>query len=82
VGYGCLGQRTHQFKNCDFHHTLVEVRWFVFDDLYGNDFVRLHVLTFYDLPKRSLTEDVQNQVPSGNFSQGEAGRNSLSFAYL
>jgi len=63
------GEGAHQLENCDLHHTLVEVCWFIFYHLHSNDFVRLHILTFHDLPKRSLTEDVQDQIPCGEFSQ-------------
>ena len=51
-------QGTHQFENCDLHHTLVEVCWFIFYHLHGNDLVGLHVLTFHDLAERPLTENV------------------------
>ena len=47
--------RAYQFQNSNFHHTLVEISWFVFDNFNGNDLVRLHVLTFYHLAKCALT---------------------------
>ena len=57
-GWACRG--THQLENCDLHHTLIEVCWFVFYHLDGNNFVRFHVLAFHDLSERSLTENVQD----------------------
>ena len=63
-------QLTYQLKDRDLHHTLVEVCWFIFYDLHGNNFVGLHVLTFHDLPEGALTENVQNQVSCRGFSQG------------
>lgn len=53
---------THQFQYRDLHHTLIEVCRFVFHHLDGHDLVRLHVLTFNDLAKRSLPQDIQDEV--------------------
>ena len=54
----------YHLENGDLHHTLVKVRGLVFDDLDCDNLVRLHVLAFYDLAKRSLTQNIQNKVPS------------------
>ena len=54
---------TYQLQYGHLHHTLVEVRWLVFDDLNCDNLVRLHVLAFHDLTKCSLTEDIENEVP-------------------
>lgn len=53
---------TYQLKNCHLHHTLVEVCRFVFHDLHSHNFVVLHILALYNLPKRALSQDIQNQV--------------------
>lgn len=57
-------KRTHQFQYCDFHHTLIEVGRFVFDDFHCHDLVRLHILTFDNLAKRPLTQNVKNEISS------------------
>ena len=54
----------YQFQYRDLHHTLIKVRWLVLDDLDSDDFVGLHVLALDYLPKRSLTENVQDEVPT------------------
>lgn len=54
---------TYQVKNRDFHHTLVEVRCPVLDDLDRDNLLRLQILTLDDLPERALAQHVQNQVP-------------------
>ena len=46
------------------HHTLVKVGGFVFDHFDSHDRIRLQVLALDDLTKRSLTQDIQNQVSS------------------
>jgi hypothetical protein len=57
---------TYELEYCDLHHALVEIRWLVFYDLYGNHFVRLHVLTLDHLAKRSLSQNIQNKVSVTN----------------
>lgn len=58
-----MGMRTaYQFQYRDLHHTLVKVGGFVLDDLDGHDLIGLHVLAFDDLPKCTLTENVQDEV--------------------
>lgn len=52
----------YQFQYRDLHHTLIKVRRFVLDHLDGNNLVGLHILAFDYLPKRSLTENVQDEV--------------------
>ena len=42
---------------------MVEVGCSVFDDLDRHDLLGLEVLTLDHLPKRSLTEDIEDQVP-------------------
>lgn len=74
MDHGQTGQRAHQLENCDLHHTLVEVCWFIFYDLHSDDFVGLHVLTFHDLSESSLSENIQNQVPCRGFAQRCIGR--------
>ena len=53
---------THKLEDGNLHHRLVEVRGLVFDDLDGDDFVRLHVLALDDLTKGPLTQNVKNEV--------------------
>lgn len=48
------GIGAHQLKNCNLHHTLIEVCWLVFDNLNRNNFMRFHVLTLDYLTERPL----------------------------
>lgn len=54
---------THQVQDRNFHHTLVEVCGLILDHLDGDHLLRFQVLAFDDLPERSLTQDIQNEVP-------------------
>ena len=45
------------------HHTLVEVRGSVLDNLDGNNFLGLQILTFDHLTERALAKDVQYEIP-------------------
>lgn len=56
------GAVTHHPQYLHFHHTLVEVRRLVLDDLDSNNLVRFHILTFDNLAESSLTENVKNEV--------------------
>ena len=53
---------TYQIEDRHLHHTLVEVGRSVLDHLHGNHFLRLQILTFDDLPKGALPENIQDQV--------------------
>ena len=53
---------TNQIQNRDFHHALVEVGRSVLDDLDSDDFLGLEILTFHDLSKCSLAEDIKYKV--------------------
>ena len=53
---------THQIQDRHFHHALIEVRCPVLDNLDCDNLLRFQVLTLDDLPKRTLTQHVKNQV--------------------
>jgi hypothetical protein len=53
---------THQIQHGYLHHALVEVRRSVFDHLDSNDFLRFQILTFDDLAKRALAENVEDEI--------------------
>jgi hypothetical protein len=55
--------KTYQIEHRHFHHTLVEVRCSVLDNLDCNHLLCLQVLAFYDLSKSTLTQYVQDQIP-------------------
>ena len=55
---------TYQLKNCHLHHTLIEVSRLVLDHFDSHDLMGFHVLTFHHLTECSLTQYVQDQVPS------------------
>ena len=56
----------YKFEDGDFHCPLVEVGWFILDDFDGDDFHRFHILAFHHLSKRTLSQNIQNQVPVVN----------------
>ena len=56
----------YQFQNSDLHHALVKISWLIFNHLDSDDFMRLHVLTLYDLTKRALAQHIQNEISEGN----------------
>lgn len=56
-------EATYQVQNRHLHHTLVEVRSAVLDNLDSDNFLGLEVLTFDDLAEGSLTQNVQDQIP-------------------
>ena len=61
----CTGRQdkaTNQLQYCDLHHTLVEVRRFIFHHLDCHDLVCLHILAFYHLTKGSLAKNVEDEV--------------------
>ena len=49
-------------EDCDLHHTLIEVRGFIFDYFHRDDLVGLHVLALYNLPERALAQNIENEV--------------------
>lgn len=51
---------TYQIQNRHFHHTLVEVGGAILDDLHRNYLLGLQILTFDNLAKRALAENVEN----------------------
>ena len=58
----CAEITTDQFQDGNFHHALVEISGLVFNNLDRDYLMRLHVLTFDDLPESALTEYVEDQV--------------------
>ena len=52
-----------QIQHRDLHHTLIEVGSPVLDDLDGNDFLRLQILTLDHLSEGTLTKHIENEVP-------------------
>lgn len=61
-----------EFEDSDLHHTLIKVSRLVFNNLDGDDFMGLHILTFDDLAKSALTEDIENEVSK----EDESGRST------
>lgn len=57
-------EHPNQFQNGDFHHTLVEVCWFILHHLDGDDLVRCDILAFHHLTEGTLAQNVQNEVPA------------------
>lgn len=53
---------TNQIEHGNFHHTLIEVRRAVLDDLYCNDFLRPQVLTLDYLAKRALPQHIEDEI--------------------
>jgi len=56
-------EETYQFQDSYFHLTLIEIRWFVLDNLDGKQLVRSHILTLDDLSKCTLTQYIKNEIP-------------------
>lgn len=54
--------KTYQVQHRYFHHTLIEVRCAVLDDLDCDNLLGLEVLTLDDLTKCALAEHVQDQI--------------------
>lgn len=52
-----------EVEDRDLHLGLIQVCGLVLDDFDGTDLVRTHVLALDDLPKCTLAENVENQVP-------------------
>lgn len=59
----CGLEVTYQVQDRDLHHTLVEVRSAVLDNLHSNNLLGFQILTFDDLAECSLTQNVQDQIP-------------------
>lgn len=53
---------SYQIQHRHLHHTLIEIRRLVFDNLDSDNFLGLQILTFHDLPKGSLAQYVENEV--------------------
>lgn len=53
----------YQIQYGDFHHTLIEVRRLVLDDLDSHHFLRLQVLALYHLTKSTLAQHIENEIP-------------------
>jgi hypothetical protein len=53
----------YQIQHRDFHHTLIEVRGLVFDDLDSHHFLRLQVLALHYLTKSTLAQHIENEIP-------------------
>ncbi len=53
---------TYQIQDGNFHHALVKVCRAVFNDLDGNDFLRLEILALDNLSESALTQHVKNKV--------------------
>jgi hypothetical protein len=58
-----MSETAYQFQDGDFHLTLVQVCRLVLDHLDSEQLVRSHVLTLDDLPKSTLTKNIQDQIP-------------------
>ncbi len=58
-----MGWNMYQIQHRDLHHALVEVCGSILDDFHCNNLLGLEILAFHNLPKCSLTEDVQDQIP-------------------
>lgn len=56
----------HQFEYSNLHHALIEISRLVFDNFDSNDLVGLHILAFHNLPERSLSENIQDEVSTMN----------------
>jgi len=54
---------TYQFKNGDFHLTLIEISRLILDYLDSKELMRPHILTLDDLPKSTLTKNIEDQIP-------------------
>jgi hypothetical protein len=52
------GSFAYHFQDCNFHHTLIEVGWFVLYDLHRYDLVCLHVLAFDHLSECPLAQNI------------------------
>lgn len=54
--------RAYQVQDGHFHHTLVEVRCSVLDNLNGYHFLCLHVLALDNLPESALSKHIENKI--------------------
>jgi hypothetical protein len=54
---------TYQFKNGYFHLTLIQISRLVLDHLDSKELVCPHILTLDDLPKSTLTKNIEDQIP-------------------
>lgn len=61
---GVIGQMPHQIQYSYLHLALVQICRFVLDNLDSDDIVRPEVLTFDNLTKGPLTENIEDQVPA------------------
>lgn len=61
--YGKTTGSSYQVQHRNFHHALVEVRGAVLDHFDSHHFLRLQILTFNNLTKCPLAENVENKVP-------------------
>lgn len=57
-----MGAGTYQIQDGHFHHALVEIGSPILDNLDGDDFLRLEVLTFHDLAESALAQHVENEI--------------------
>lgn len=57
-----MNNSAYQIENRDLHHALVEIRRLVFDDLDGNNLLRLEVLALDDLAEGALAKDIEDQI--------------------
>jgi hypothetical protein len=57
-------RKSYHLKDRDLHHTLVEVRRLVLDNLDGHNLVALDVLALHDLAERALAKDVEDDIPA------------------
>ena len=64
-----LSTKAYQFQDGYFHLALVQIRRLILDNLDGKELVRSHILTFDDLSKRTLTQNIQNQVSEISLAQ-------------
>lgn len=75
-------REAYQVENGNFHHTLIEIRRTVLNDLDSHNFLRLEVLALDNLSKSTLTQHVKNKVTIPT-SVSSASRNfSAEATYL
>jgi hypothetical protein len=55
-------QVSYEVQHRNLHHALIEVRGSIFDNFDRDNLARLEVLTFHNLPKGSLSENIEDKV--------------------
>jgi hypothetical protein len=60
---------TNQIQHRNLHHTLVEVCSLVLDYFNSHHFSCFEILAFHDLTKRTLAQNIENEVPISKFGK-------------